>query len=483
MHPIDELLGAREGEFIQLKNEEIDTFIEDVATAIKLKNEASLIGHLPAGVTYLGQMIAHEIVSSTSTENRITVSPLITMGSLYGHSSAYESSLFDKEGKFHLGFTLTNGSKQLGQDLQRNEIDGTACIGDQRNDENLIISQLHLLWLRFHNKLVEDELSEILDREERILKAKEWVTYAFQLVVIEDFLNKVLDPLIFDLYCKKHNSYILREGNSFDLVPKLFSHAIFRFGHSMIREHYAIQNKIDKRVPIEELFRRRSTKNKQRWVPSNDSIVINWQMFFGTKTNESLAQRAARIDTEIVVGMENAPLGGVTKHIIKVNLSAGMKEKLPTGFGILAKIQTKFPRLYKDAKLGSYKHPILSPKLQNLKETKYSELLSNNNLPLWLFTLEEAKNSQFGGIGGGNRLGRIASIIVAEVIMNSIRCSPSSIVESAKESKGELNNLLSIFGKETDDNEQLGIDSSRSKIELLKMLDIIEYVENETKVR
>jgi hypothetical protein len=39
-------------------------------------------------------------------------------------------------------------------DLQRNS-DGVALIGDPRNDENIIVGQLQLTWLRFHNKVVD----------------------------------------------------------------------------------------------------------------------------------------------------------------------------------------------------------------------------------------------------------------------------------------------------------------------------------------
>jgi hypothetical protein len=40
-------------------------------------------------------------------------------------------------------------------DLPRNS-QNIALAGDPRNDENLIVSQLHLALLRFHNKVLED---------------------------------------------------------------------------------------------------------------------------------------------------------------------------------------------------------------------------------------------------------------------------------------------------------------------------------------
>ena len=35
-------------------------------------------------------------------------------------------------------------------------LDGTAIIGDPRNEENLITSQMHLLFLKFYNKIFDE---------------------------------------------------------------------------------------------------------------------------------------------------------------------------------------------------------------------------------------------------------------------------------------------------------------------------------------
>jgi hypothetical protein len=40
--------------------------------------------------------------------------------------------------------------------------DGTAIIGDARNDENLILAQLHLLFLQIHNRCLNTGLATTL---------------------------------------------------------------------------------------------------------------------------------------------------------------------------------------------------------------------------------------------------------------------------------------------------------------------------------
>ena len=39
-------------------------------------------------------------------------------------------------------------------DLPRNQ-QGRALLGDARNDENLVVAQLHLLFVQFHNRVVD----------------------------------------------------------------------------------------------------------------------------------------------------------------------------------------------------------------------------------------------------------------------------------------------------------------------------------------
>ncbi|MBD0276925.1 MAG: hypothetical protein ICV81_03035, partial [Flavisolibacter sp.] len=62
------------------------------------------------------------------------------------------------------GPSLSTGNNNFGNpatipggnnfDVQRSS-DFTAIIGDPRNDENLIVSQLHHAFIKFHNKVVD----------------------------------------------------------------------------------------------------------------------------------------------------------------------------------------------------------------------------------------------------------------------------------------------------------------------------------------
>ena len=59
-----------------------------------------------------------------------------------------------------------------------------ALIGDKRNDENVIVSQLHGAILQFHNKLVDDPANKTATFQE----IQQHVRWHYQWIVVNDFL-------------------------------------------------------------------------------------------------------------------------------------------------------------------------------------------------------------------------------------------------------------------------------------------------------
>ena len=59
-----------------------------------------------------------------------------------------------------------------------------ALIGDKRNDENVIVSQLHAALLQFHNKLVDDPANQTASFED----VQQHVRWHYQWLVVNDFL-------------------------------------------------------------------------------------------------------------------------------------------------------------------------------------------------------------------------------------------------------------------------------------------------------
>src|SRR5713101_1519248 len=113
---------------------------------------------IPAGYTYLGQFIDHDITfdpaSSLQQQNDPDAlvdyrTPRLDLDSLYGRGPADQPYMYDKN-KFRLGRALFENDKATKvRDLPRYidpnkpEAAKRALIGDKRNDENVIVSQLH----------------------------------------------------------------------------------------------------------------------------------------------------------------------------------------------------------------------------------------------------------------------------------------------------------------------------------------------------
>jgi hypothetical protein len=90
-----------------------------------------------------------------------------------------------------LGDPLTLGTNDRARDLQRNT-SGPALIGDPRNDENTIVSQLQGLMLRFHNGMVQKHPTEsFADIQRR-------VRHHYQYVVVNDFLSRIVNATVLE---------------------------------------------------------------------------------------------------------------------------------------------------------------------------------------------------------------------------------------------------------------------------------------------
>ena len=132
--------------------------------------------------------------------------------------------------------------------------DGRAIIPDRRNDENLIIVQLHKAVAQFHNRIVDYARAQGIRPEWVFETARRLTRWHYQWAVIHDFLPRFVGdelvgpngtvykevagkpPVINLNYYKPTN----REGRPF--MPVEFAVAAYRFGHSLIRPFYVIND-------------------------------------------------------------------------------------------------------------------------------------------------------------------------------------------------------------------------------------------------
>ena len=140
-----------------------------------------------AGITFFGQFIDHDLTLDNEPQptDTVDVEGLVNgrtfafdLDSVYGGGPKKSPQLYDGD-KFLIG-TATDG---VTPDLPRNA-NGTAILVEPRNDENLIIAQIHLSFLRLHNSLVDQGMS--------FDEARQTVVGAYRYVVLNDYLPQIV---------------------------------------------------------------------------------------------------------------------------------------------------------------------------------------------------------------------------------------------------------------------------------------------------
>ena len=221
---------------------------------------------IPAGYTFFAQFVDHDITLDTTSplhglvpEDEIPKLPNLRSASLdldcvYGLGPEAMPFMFDpsQPGRMLVGSEIDGVENPV--DVPRNSV-GRALIGDPRNDENLFVSQMQAMWIRFHNRRLVTHDFE---------KAQEDARYHYQHIVLYDFLKRVCHPDIYDVAVtrieqnadNKHVSYpycydALVEKHCHRIcMPVEFSVAAYRFGHSLVRSAYPANGA----YPLIELF-------------------------------------------------------------------------------------------------------------------------------------------------------------------------------------------------------------------------------------
>src|SRR4030095_14744217 len=170
----------------------------------------------PAGYTYLGQFIAHDLTfdpaSSLQHENDPDAlvdfrTPRFDLDCMYGRGPADQPYLYESD-----DVRLVMGEELQGKnhrDVPRSTSQ-RAIIGDPRNDENVIISQMHGLFMRFHNRMA----SISRDKFEAVQQTVRW---HYQWLVLYDFLRRIVTP---DTY-NEVLPHVRKKSNPFTDRPNL----------------------------------------------------------------------------------------------------------------------------------------------------------------------------------------------------------------------------------------------------------------------
>jgi len=283
---------------------------------------------------------------------------------------------------------------------------GVAQIGDSRNDQNLMISQMHLAFLRAHNALIDQGKS--FDEAAKLLRQH------YQWIVIHDFLPRIVDrSLVTDVLSGAIGIYDPPDRAFF--LPLEFTVAAYRFGHSMIRSayHYNALNENNLEANLFALFRPQVLPPRYHHI--SESWIIQWDRFVDGGTN-----KARSIDTQLANSLsgladnEGRPLNFQTRLAIR-DLLRGYLLRIPTGQAVARAL--KLPMMH-CAELEAVAQSANPDQKALLKESGMS-----CRTPLWFYVLAEASH-----YNSGKKLGPVGGAIVASVLIGLVRRSKDSIL-------------------------------------------------------
>jgi hypothetical protein len=359
-------------------------------------DDASL-GSEAAGWPFFGQFVAHDITADRSAPQahadlsllRNARSPRLNLECLYGDGPVGHPYLFRRDDPAKL-LTAPGGS-----DLLRN-VEGTAIIGDPRNDSHVVMSQMHLAFVHAHNAFV-DRLRAAGEPEAGVFDAAaRELRWHYQTVVLREFLPSLIGGGLTELIAGGDRRFYRPEEQAY--IPLEFADAAYRYGHAQIRHAYQL-NAAGAAVPIfPDLIGFRPVVPEHR---------IEWPRLFdadGTRT----AARAKKIDGRLVGALIALPvaLTGVSEveefqSLAVRDLERGQGVGLPSG-EMVAQHLGEQP---------------LSP-----AEVGTSAAGWSGETPLWYYILREADVRN-----GGNQLGPVGARIVGEVLVGLLDLDPGSV--------------------------------------------------------
>lgn len=397
-----------------------DDLVED------MRATANEDGTADAGLTFFGQLVDHDItLDATSALGKqidpATIpnarTPALDLDCVYGAGPEASPHLY---GKGETGEYLLFGRKDNPIDLARTCV-GTALIGDPRNDENVIVSQIQGALICLHNILMDkvehgDLSSTVQDCAQMGVDPKAWARYVpeklrsfeevrrfirlhYQWIIWNELLPAFCDQACLDVAMGTDPF-----GHDAPVMPVEFSGAAYRFGHATTQAKYRLR----KGEPQLGLFA--TTGFGPRETDGN----LEFDQFF--EIHGSAPQKARAVGTSLGGPLFELPFVQDGMHLEDINhdLTLAQSKKLALRNIIRDRYTYQLASGQSVARhLGLQpRHPHPSLKAKGITKT-----------PLWFYCLEEADDAhgKLAGVGG---------TIVASVFARLLRLDHNSFVHA-----------------------------------------------------
>ena len=376
----------------------------------------------PAGYTYAGQFILHDLTRDdtallhahrAASETVNCNQPRLDLGSIYGAGPlSQDRHLYEQDNA-----SLRMGTQRTRQgavfDLPLDPKTSRPLLADSRNNENLILRQIHAMFLKLHNRAIAALRGEVPESK-LFAEARRRVCWQYQWLVRYDYLQRICTPSVYRDVVIEGNRLIDWPAEAFS-IPVEFSHAAARFGHSMVRPKYDL-NRENLDVALGTLI-----KEVHNPGPLASSLAVDWRKFFTARAPSN------NIDTAIPEAMFELPAEALRRFGAQISednpaelpartLRRGAALKLPTGEQVrdllcphssLSQTADEFPA-YQPTKA-------------------LADLALEGRTPLWYYILLEAEVNERGA-----HLGEVGSRLIAEVIEGALQSDAASIVWQLK---------------------------------------------------
>lgn len=424
--PFDRLFGEHSGRFQ-------DPDLDVLGSAMVRPGGADDVSTVPAGFTYLGQLIFHDITwMDPSSPSLNKVSSQLDFKSIIENAEPDTSP----DGPLAIGSTLPFPYRAMRQDLPRVRAGadvGRPLIADARNDSFLPLAQMHLLFLMFFNAVARHcgYGTESYDPKRAM---RLYVLHA-QHVVLDDYLRLIIDPGVYADVIENGRRFIspgAADLLDFDVSIE-FAAAVGRFGHAMIRSEYVPWNSAQQTANL-FFFMKYSHRNREQDRPMHaidSDWVTSWPHLFEFP-DRPLPLCAARIGPQLA-----NPLGKLPERIrhtgdgeppnTDFNLAqATLKRQSSLGLAPAeAAIEIINASLGQDDAIVPLSPDELAAGLPADAAALFAEGGQLRGCtPLWFYTLREAALR-----GGGDRLGPFGSRVTMETLHACIEKSDISILK------------------------------------------------------
>lgn len=379
---------------------------------------------MTVGFTFLGQFIDHDLtfdpmpIDCARTASPNLRSRFFDLDSVYGRGPRDDRLLYDRAAELDRGAPIKFFvDLEAPRDLPRTSQD-RAIIADPRNDENVIISQLHLAFLRFHNE-VTDHLAAAnpaWSPQELFDTAQASVRRHYQWIVVNQFLAATLDPVVYNAV--KTGGPTVYTGAMTDKIPREFQVAAYRFGHSQIRPGYKVNVGFGAPIFDARVDPREADPNDLRGGRRAPRRFVEWDTFFDFGTLEvgpppgsvvrPKVKKNKRIDPFVSSPMFDLPVGpglvapnDAQRSLVGRNLERHLQHGLASG---------------QDIAVALGYAPLTAGDLAELRPLGFDV-----KTPLFYYVLKEALIQH-----QGQRLGQVGSRIVAEVFFGLLLADGAS---------------------------------------------------------